>query len=220
MLKSIALSKRNQVFLGFLFFTACVSLSVVDVFRGFWDHDEGFFLVQSLAMTKGYKPLFDYPCLYPPLFIMLNAIPIFLGIDHWLLTWGLPVFWIVLNGGLTALCWKKYAPNGSDFTAWLVAGLFPLFCIDFGGTHLTLEHGITFFALLALLNYDIKKNSSLFWVGACVGSAFLCKQMGLLLILPFVTQLRTPKQVFFLCAGFFFTAFLFLAWIIAHWILI
>lgn len=196
---------------AFGFFILSIFLYLLDVFRGPWNHDEGYYLVQSLAISQGLKPIIDYPTLYPPLFNILNAIPLLLKIDHWILAWSLPLFWVVMNGLLTTFCWKKY--TGSRWEVCLFVGaLFPIFCILFEGNHITLELGVTFFALLGLLHFDAEKSYTFFGVGILVGCAFLVKQMGILLLLPFVTQVRTLKQIVYLFFGVGISIFLCVWW--------
>ncbi len=207
------ITKPQQTVLGSIFFAGCLFLILCDMFRGFWDHDGGFYLVQSLAIARGFRPFIDYPSLYPPLFNLLNAIPMYLGIDHAILLWALPLFWIGVIGLLTALCWKKYSPQSSVLTRWLIGGGFALFCIDFGGNHLTLELGVIFFALLSLWQYDPQKNNSFFLIGCWVACAFLVKQMGVLLLLPFLTQLRTVQQGLLLWVGLMLPLLMCLAWL-------
>jgi len=179
-------------------FLAALGLLSVDVLHGFWDHDSGFYLLHALFIAKGFRPYLDYVTIYPPLFGILNAGPVLLGIDRWALTVGLPILWAASISLLSLAWWRRSAPGTGE---WVVAAMFPLFCIEFGGNHLTLELGVIFFGLLALYGFLAAGARAFFLAGVFLGCAFLVKQVGLLMFLPFALQIRSRRETLCLVGG-------------------
>lgn len=198
---------------GILVFALCGSLALVDIFRGHWDHDGGYYLLQSALIAQGLRPFLDYTTLYPPGFGLIHALPVLLGIDRWLLVWLVPLVWIVLTGLLTRLYWARIRPDSHPLIGWTLGAAFALFCIDFGGNHVTLELGIAFFGVAALVAFARTRGPDYLLVGACVGAAVLVKQPGVLLLLPFLTQCRSRGEAIRLLAGVCVPLLLCLAWL-------
>lgn len=196
-----------------LLFFICLGLFLNDIFKGFWDHDSGFYFMQSSMMASGLKPYIDFSTIYPPIYNAINAIPIYLGIDRWLLIWLIPFLWVTASSGLSYLYWKKCFPKQASHWPWLVAALFPLFCIDFGGNHNTLELGVVCFGVGALVVSQENGDKASFFTGTLIGLAFLSKQVGILLLLPFLSQCRTRRSSLALLAGTSSSIVLTLAWL-------
>ncbi len=191
MVKSlISSSGKILFFLGIILF-------VFDMIWGFWDHDSGFFLLQSFMVSKGLRPYVDYQALYPPFMFIIQAIPIWVGMTREAITLLSPVFWV---GGI-ALLTVLYIQNESEREtaiksinySWFFGAFYFLFCIEFGGNHLTLEHGVVFCSLMALhLGGRSLSVGGLMLrqilVGVFIGSAILVKQVGIVLVLPFLIR--------------------------------
>jgi hypothetical protein len=199
---------------GFLVFLGCLGLATADIFWGFWDHDSGFYLNQSAMIASGLKPFVDFATIYPPLFNALNAIPMALGASHWTLVWAIPLFWISANSALTAIYLRRALPaTYPAWSPWIAGGTFALFCIDSGGNHDTLEHGVVFFGIASLLAFRTQWPWRFLAVGALVACATLSKQVGILLLLPFLTQVRTRRELFELSLGFALPVMACAAWL-------
>jgi hypothetical protein len=199
---------------GLLFLLACLGLATADIFWGFWDHDSGFYLNQSAMIAAGLKPFVDFVTIYPPLFNVLNAIPMVFGVEPWALVWMTPLFWICANTALTIVYLRgELAGQWPAWAVWAVGGAFALFCIDSGGNHVTLEHGVVFFGIASLIAFRARAPWQWLGVGASIACAVLSKQVGVLLLIPFVTQLRTWRQAGELALGFFLPILGFLAWL-------
>lgn len=204
---------RSAAAMGIFVFALCNSLALIDIFRGFWDHDSGYYLLQSALIAQGLRPFLDYATLYPPGFGLLNAVPILLGIDRWLLVWLVPLAWIVSIGLLTRLYWARIHPDSPPVIGWTLAGSFALFSIEFGGNHVTLELGVVFFGLAALLAFVREQGPDDLLTGACIGAAVLVKQPAGLMLLPFLTQCDSGGRIVRLLAGFCAPLLLCLAWL-------
>jgi hypothetical protein len=199
-----------------LLLLACLSLAAVDVFWGFWDHDAGFYFNQSAMMAGGLRPFVDFTTIYPPLFNALHAVVIAFGADRWTLVWAIPLFWITVNAALTVVYVRGGQVGNSPgprWMAWVAGATFALFSIDSGGNHITLEHGVVFFGMLSLLAVRAPMPWRFLAIGASVACAALSKQIGILLLLPFLTQLRTWREVASLALGLLTPTLAFLAWL-------
>lgn len=193
-----------------LLFFVCLGLYLNDIFKGFWDHDSGFYFMQSSMMASGLKPYIDFTTIYPPIYNAINAIPIYFGIDRWLLVWLIPFSWVATASALTYIYWKKCFPEQAPYWRWIVTALFPLFCIDFGGNHNTLELGVVSFGIAALATSQRRGVAASFFTGVLIGLAFLSKQVGILLLLPFLSQCLTLKSALTILMGV--TTSIFLSW--------
>ena len=87
--------------LGPLLFMGCLGVLCFWIFYGFFDIDSGFYYLQSALMAGGKKPYLDYSDIYPPLYSLINAIPVSMGINRWLIAWTTPLLWVLVTGCLT-----------------------------------------------------------------------------------------------------------------------
>jgi hypothetical protein len=154
-------------------------LSIIDVVRGHWDHDAGFYFLHSWFVSLGYRPYVDYVSIYPPMMEIMTAVPMWMGISHTVLAVAVPIAWILANS--LAIGWLAYSVSGVRSAGFFAAALFPFFSIDNGGNHLTLEHGVIFFTALAII---AAQRSSMFVSGLCAAAALLWKQNGIFVFLP------------------------------------
>ncbi|MEB3222016.1 MAG: hypothetical protein VKS61_08050 [Candidatus Sericytochromatia bacterium] len=202
--------------LGALAFAAAVGLLCVDVVRGIWDHDAGFFLQQAAMVAAGLRPYVDFSPFYPPLMASVNALPIWLGIERYLLVTWLPIAWVVAIGALTVACGRRLAPGSSPLLTWFLAAGYPLLAVEFGGNHVTLEHAVVLCGLLALLAFGPPRRAGALAfaaAGFAGGLAVLSKQVGVLLLLPFAFQVRRGSHGASLLLGFAAPLFGLVAWL-------
>lgn len=164
-------------------------LAIIDVVRGHWDHDAGFYFLHSWFVSLGYRPYIDYVSIYPPMMEIMTAVPMWLGISHTVLSVAVPIAWIVANSA--AIGWLAYSVSGVRAAGFFAAVLFPFFSIDNGGNHLTLEHGVIFFTALAII---AAQRSSMFVSGLCAAAALLWKQNGIFVFLPLVALLWERRK--------------------------
>src|ERR1043166_4769473 len=123
-------------------------LAAAAIVIGPWDHDGGFYLLRGAAIAGGFRPYIDYHVIYPPLVDMLTALAVRMMTSRLFLAIAIPFGWIVATAIASGLLtWKI---TRSHAIATLIGALFPLYAIDNGGNHLTLEFGVAFFTLLAL----------------------------------------------------------------------
>lgn len=188
--------------LALMAWVAALALLAVDAVWGTWDRDAGFFFSQGAMIHAGQRPYVDFAPFYPPLYQLSLALAISTGIDRVTLFWLVPVVWVGLIGVASQAYFRAEDPG----PAWLAAGLgtlTTLFFIEYGGNHATLEHGVVWFGMLALLAWRGEPGARRGVVtGACLGAAFACKQVGLVLAVPFVLQVVTFTEGFALLAGF------------------
>jgi 4-amino-4-deoxy-L-arabinose transferase-like glycosyltransferase len=174
---------------------AALGLAILDVHRGPWDHDGGFYLLRASYIARGMRPYIDYISIYPPLMEMLDALPMALGGDRLVLATALPATWILANALATALlAWLLTRSRSLTLAA---IALFSLFCIENGGNHITLEHGVALFstlAFVALLARPVPERAALFLAGAGLSMAGLSKQNGALVLLPLLAILWTSRR--------------------------
>jgi hypothetical protein len=167
-------------------------LAAIDVQRGPWDHDGGFFLLHASYVARGFRPYLDYVSIYPPLMELINAAPVAIGLDRVILTEVIPFAWIVANSMATAvLVWSL---TRSRHAALLGAALFPFFSVESEGNHVTLEQGVVFFSCLALAvaaRSALPKDREAILAGSLVSAASLTKQNGILIILPILALWST-----------------------------
>lgn len=198
----------------------CGALAIADVVFGPWDRDSGFYLLQATYTVAGLKPYLDYHLIYPPLMNLLGAPLVALPVSRLFSAVAIPAIWIVANGAATALL--AWSVTRNRVQATLMTGLFFAYCIENRGNHLTLEHGVMFFAMLALaLVLDARPLSPgrLALVGLAASAACLCKQNGAILLLPIAAvlatrrEMRAPKPLAAFVAGFALLPLAVLAWL-------
>jgi hypothetical protein len=202
--------------LGLGVFICSLLLLGCDILLGVWDHDSGYYFLESMFIARGFRPFIDYRTIYPPLFNLLNAIPVSAGLDRFFLSWFMPLFWSAAIGLLSMIYWMRSLPNLARGTVWLIAAAFPLFCMDFSGNHNTLELGIVLFGILALIAFSDRNPRRILpylIAGFFVGCAVLVKQVGLLLIVPFALQVRRFKSALALLCGLAVPLVVFLWWL-------
>jgi len=168
-------------------------LSWHDVVFGMWDHDSGYYLLTSYLMNLDFAPFVDFPLQYPPLMIQINAWILKLGISHEKAVIYIPLMWIYANGTLTFI--TSFRLNKSLLLSSFYTLIFGLFSVENGGNHVTLEHGILFFALVTY-NLIISKryfktylNYYYITIGFFIGCIFLVKQVGILLVPYFLVSI-------------------------------
>lgn len=172
-----------------------LAVNVLDVIRGPWDHDGGYYLTRAAIVAAGYQPYLDYASIYPPLMELLHAIPVALGIDRYALAIALPLLWIVASSVMSAVLARRLGcgPNGS----FAAAIGFLIMSIENGGNHVTLEHGVVFFSLLAmsiLARPGAIGRAALFSCGAALAAAILTKQNGIVTALPIGVMLFERRR--------------------------
>lgn len=171
--------------------TACAALAIADILFGPWDRDGGFYLMQATYTVAGLRPYLDYHLIYPPLMNFLNAPLVALPLSRLAVAFVLPALWIVANGAASAyLTWK--VTKDRTLSA-LMAALSFVYCIENGGNHLTLEHGVVLFGMLALA-LALDPQSPLQYAGFTASLACLCKQNGVVILLP-LAVLLLPRGV-------------------------
>lgn len=159
------------------------SLIIRDV-RYSWDHDSGYYLMMSGHIKDGLKPWLDFHFMYTPLVPTLNAGLLALGIPRDWAVYAMPILWILCGAASTFWIAKK-RELGTSVGLLLVTFYF-LFVMDSFASHMTLEHGVVLFSLLALIFSD-KGNFLL--SGFFCSLAFLSKQVGALAALPSILLL-------------------------------
>jgi hypothetical protein len=187
-----------------LAFAAALALYGIDVVRGIWDHDAGFFLQQAALVAAGHRPYLDFAPFYPPLMAVVNAVPIWLGLDRYALVVGLPVAWTAAVGLVTVACARRLAPGAPPLLAWLLGAGYALFAVEFGGNHVTLEHAVVLWGLVAVACFgppERARAGNFAAAGLACGLALLSKQVALVLLLPFLLQVRRPVQGLAFAAG-------------------
>ncbi len=165
-----------SIFLGIAVFAAAA-----DVIFGPWDHDGGAYLLRGAYVADGLRPYVDYPSIYPPLVDILTALAVRLPLGRLAIAVLLPVGWIVANcaatAGLAFLITREWTPS------LILGGLLSFFAIANGGNHLTLEHAVAFFGLLAFASAFAERH---FLAGLFAACAALSKQNGALVFLPVI----------------------------------
>ncbi|HEX7192456.1 MAG TPA: hypothetical protein VF381_12885 [Thermoanaerobaculia bacterium] len=162
-----------------------LTLAAAAIVIGRWDHDSGYFLLRGAYISQGIRPYLDYHVIYPPLVDVITAFAVRTQASRLFLALGIPFAWIlatsIASGVLTWTITRSHA------IATLIAALFPLYALDNGGNHLTLEYGVTFFSLLALAviaGEGTLTGRRLLMCGIFVAAAGLCKQNGAVALLP------------------------------------
>jgi len=160
-----------------------ISLVIPDVLYN-WDHDAGYYLSRSMWIARGLRPWIDYSEVYTPFVMILNAIPMALGLPPIAASAALTYAWIAANAvGTYALA---RAWSAGRLLAVALTAFYLIFQWDNQGTHVTLEHGLTFFTILSLI--QIRKSKTprgIFISGVFAGLAFFSKQVGVITIIPF-----------------------------------
>ncbi|MEB3328005.1 MAG: hypothetical protein VKQ33_02100 [Candidatus Sericytochromatia bacterium] len=191
-----------------------LGLLAVDAVHGVWCHDAGVYLMQAGLLAEGLRPYLDFQPFYPPLMQLIHAGPLRLGVDRLLLTVWLPVAWVAVIVGLGAgvlVCRGTPA-----WLAWLLASTYPLLCLDYEGNHVTLEHGVVAAGLLGVWLFgppEVAGWRRYLLAGLACGLALLVKQVGLLLLLPYLAVARSPRHVGALAAGLAMPLLLLLGWL-------
>lgn len=191
----IAAPSRRAEIVALSVAAICAGLAIADVVFGPWDRDGGFYLLQATYTAAGVRPYLDYHLIYPPLMNLLDAPFVALPVSRLSLAIALPAIWIAANGAATAFLAWTVTRNRVQTT--LMTGLFFAYCIENGGNHLTLEHGVMLFAMLALaLVLDTRPFSPgrLAWAGLAASAACLCKQNGAIVLLPIAAVLLTRRE--------------------------
>ena len=168
-----------------LILLACLSLGCADVVIGPWDHDGGFYLQQASYLSQGYRPYVDFTYIYTPLVDVIHALILLFPIGRLVLAVVLPMGWIAANTFATIALAR--AITGDRAAAMFLGALFPLFSIQNGGNHVTLEHGVALFSTLAItvmFGPSSMTPKRLFVVGVLFAAACLSKQNGVVTILP------------------------------------
>lgn len=128
---------------------AALPFVAIDVVCGNWDHDGGFYLLRGWYISSGLRPYLDFGTIYPPLGDIITAAFLKAGFAHLVLAIALPILWVLATMMATALL--VYRATRDRALAVLVAALVPAFSVNNGGNHLTLEHCVSVFSLLAFL---------------------------------------------------------------------
>lgn len=198
-------------------------LAAADVVIGPWDRDGGFYLLKSLYTAQGLRPYIDYKIIYPPLMTILNAPLVALPVGRLPLAIAIPIAWILANALATA--WLFYVITKSRALSLAGAALFMVYSVENGGNHLTLEHGVVFFSCLTLalaLDGQAFTPRRLALVGLTASAACLCKQNGVVVLLPLAVILiakaeaRSPRQAAAFATGFAALPLALLAWLGFH----
>ena len=149
------------------------------VVYGPWDHDGGAYLLRGAYAADGLRPYLDYPSIYPPLVDGLTAVAVHLPLGRLAIAILLPIAWILANCIATAVLVHVIT---KDWIASLIlGGVYALFAIANGGNHLTLEHAMAFFGLLAFASASAGRLGLAAFFAAC---ATLSKQNGILVFVP------------------------------------
>lgn len=128
---------------------AALPFVAIDVVCGNWDHDSGFYLLRGWYISTGLRPYLDFGTIYPPLGDIITAAFLKAGFAHIVLAIALPMLWVFATMMATALL--VYRATRDRGLAVLIAALVPAFSAHNGGNHLTLEHCVSVFSLLAFL---------------------------------------------------------------------
>ncbi len=213
---------RNAVALtaSWLALVATATLTLFEIVNGPWNLDGGWYLFRSSLIAEGARPYLDYATIYPPLIDLIHAIPIALELDRYFIVIAVPYIWNIANAAASAalarcLGWSKAASLAAG-TGFLVLS------IENEGNHVTLEHGVVFFslvALIALMKRETLSPGRLFVCGIALACAALSKQNGLVTLLPVAAILYErrrqvePRSIPALLAGFALPPLLLLAYL-------
>jgi hypothetical protein len=163
-----------------------MTLAAAWIVVGPWDHDAGYFLQRGADIARGLRPYIDYRTIYPPLVDVITAFAVRTDASRLFLTIALPFAWILANTIVSGfLAWTV---TRSRAVATLIAALFPLFTYENEGNHVTLEHGVALFTMLALAAVASETipltPRRLALCGVWIGAAILSKQNGVVALLP------------------------------------
>jgi hypothetical protein len=163
-----------------------MTLAAAWIVVGPWDHDAGYFLQRGADIARGLRPYVDYNTIYPPLVDIITAFAVRTDASRLFLTIALPFAWILAN--TIASGFLAWTITRSRAAATLIGALFPLFTYENEGNHVTLEHGVALFTILALAAIASELTPltprRLALCGVCVGAAILSKQNGAVALLP------------------------------------
>jgi len=187
-----------------------ILLTVADVLMGPWDHDGGYYLLRAAYAADGLRPYIDFGTIYPPMMDLLHAPLVALNFDRIILAIFIPIGWILVNAFVTGIL--VYTTTRERAYGVIAAALFPLFSMENGGNHLTLEHGIAFFIMLCMIPLVSESRltpARMAFVGVMAASAVLVKQVGAVAILPIAAawwirrdELTRRHFAMFLAGGF------------------
>jgi uncharacterized membrane protein YkgB len=172
-----------------------LTLAAAAIVIGPWDHDSGDFLINGSYIAQGIRPYVDYHTMYPPLVDIITAFAVRTPASRLFLAIGIPFAWILATSIASGvLAWTI---TRSHAIATLISALFPLFAIDNGGNHLTLEYGVTFFTLLALAVIVGETRLTALRLACCgifIAAAMLSKQTGAVAFMPVAAILYTRRS--------------------------
>jgi len=172
-----------------------LTLAAAAILIGPWDHDGGYYLLHGSYIARGIQPYLDYRTMYPPLVDIITALAVRTQASRLFLAIGIPFGWIL--GTSIASGVLAWTITRSHAIATLIGALFPLFAIDNGGNHLTLEYGVTFFTLVALAAIAGETPLTARRLALCglfVAAAVLSKQNGAVALLPVAAILWTRRM--------------------------
>jgi len=199
---------------------AALPFVAIDVVCGNWDHDGGFYLLRGWYVSTGLRPYLDFGTIYPPLGDIITAVFLKAGFSHVVLAIALPMLWVFATMLATALLVHRATRDRA--LAVLVAALVPAFSVNNGGNHLTLEHCVSVFSLLAFL--PLVRDSRLTPAGAARAilfsvAAILSKQTGLVTLVVVLAGLvdrrheLTRKHILAMIAAALALPFGIIAWL-------
>lgn len=193
-MRNSALEQRLLLTVSFALFVAGVGLAAASVVLDPWSHDGGYFLQRSADVASGLRPSLDYRTTVPPVVDLLTAPLILSGAHRLFLAIAIPMCWIAVNALASwLLAWRV---SGSRTDATLLASLYFLYAVHNGGDHLTLEHGVTFFAMLALTllcGTAPMTRPRLVMAGAMIAATIASKQPGAVVLIPAAAALWTRR---------------------------
>lgn len=178
------------------FFTAL--WVIVDLFFGPWDHDGGYYALLSWFISQGMHPYVDFPTRYPPLVLILNSL--IFGLNP-------PPLLALLAGSLLwnwGICYLTYLycvrTTGHKLFGLACACLWNIFTIENGGNHITLELGVTFFALIGMLGGGASTTRYWFSAPLAIAAATLSKQNGIATVAEIFAANRRSGNIYYLIA--------------------
>jgi len=165
---------------AWIFLAAALIVAVGGVVFGPWDHDGGAYLLRGAYVAEGLRPYINYPSIYLPLVDLLTAavawLPFRLAIAILL-----PIAWIFAICAATVVLGHIITHDLES--SLFLGGFYALFATANGGNHLTLEHGVALFGVLAFAAAFGGRLPLAAFFAAC---ATLSKQNGVLVFLPLI----------------------------------
>ncbi|MEB3330278.1 MAG: hypothetical protein VKQ33_13700 [Candidatus Sericytochromatia bacterium] len=205
---------------GLLAFLGALAPYAVAVARGPWASGAGFHLQQAALVAAGHWQALGGGPHPPPLMAVVNAAPVWLGLDRYALVVGLPVFWTAAVGLATVACARRLVPGAPPLLAWLLGAGYALFAVEFGGNLVTPEHAVVLWGLLAVAGFgppERARPGNFAAAGLACGLAGIWKPIALVLVLPFALQVRRPWQGLALAAGGLAPFGVLVAWLGGDW---